>query len=249
VTEAEWLACESPQHMRAHLEEAERGSERKLRLFAVACCRRASRWFVDPCQGAAVDLLERYAEGVAPANELEAASSLATAITDRHSSLIYENREDVDADALDAAYHAAEAVAQATCIDAQSDGEPTYFHRLYDTISNTVDAAGYGAVADNRLNGRALPAQASERRVLADLLRCIIGNPFRPVAVDPGWLTSDVVSLATHIYAERAFDRLPVLADALQDAGCDHPDVLAHCRGPGPHARGCWVVDLVLGKA
>lgn len=78
------------------------------------------------------------------------------------------------------------------------------------------------------------------------LLRCIVGNPFRPVAFDPRWRSETAVALA----AERAFDRLPILADALEEAGCDHPDVLAHCRDPHqPHARGCWVVDLVLGKS
>jgi hypothetical protein len=82
----------------------------------------------------------------------------------------------------------------------------------------------------------------------AALLRCIAGNPFRPVMLDPSWLTSTVVALAESIYADRAFDRLPILADALQDAGCENEDVLAHCRGAGPHARGCWVVDLLLGK-
>jgi len=71
----------------------------------------------------------------------------------------------------------------------------------------------------------------------------------RTAILDPAWLTSTVVSLAEGIYAERAFDRLPILADALQDAGCENTDVLDHCRGPGPHVRGCWVVDLVLGKA
>lgn len=81
------------------------------------------------------------------------------------------------------------------------------------------------------------------------LLRCIIGNPFRPVAFDPRWRSEAAVALATGIYAERAFDRMPILADALEEAGCDHPDILAHCRGPGPHARGCWVVDLVLNKS
>jgi hypothetical protein len=81
-----------------------------------------------------------------------------------------------------------------------------------------------------------------------DLLREIIGNPFRPVAVDSAWLTSDVVALATGIYAEKAFDRMPILADALQDAGCENEDILTHCRGPGPHVRGCWVVDRLLGK-
>jgi hypothetical protein len=83
----------------------------------------------------------------------------------------------------------------------------------------------------------------------ATFLRDIFSNPFRPVAVDPAWLTSTVVALARSIYDERAFDRLPILADALEDAGCDSADVLDHCRGDGPHVRGCWVVDLLLGKA
>jgi hypothetical protein len=78
--------------------------------------------------------------------------------------------------------------------------------------------------------------------------RDVFGNPFRPVAVDPAWLTSTVVQLAIGIYTDRAFDRLPILADALQDAGCEDADILGHCRGPGPHVRGCWVVDPVLGK-
>ncbi len=81
-----------------------------------------------------------------------------------------------------------------------------------------------------------------------EVVRCIVGNPFRPVAFDPRWRTETAGALASGIYAERAFDRLPILADALEEAGCDHPDVLAHCRGPGPHARGCWVVDGLLGK-
>jgi hypothetical protein len=81
-----------------------------------------------------------------------------------------------------------------------------------------------------------------------DILREICGNPFRPVTVAPSWLTATVVSLAEGIYADRAFDRLPILADALQDAGCDNEDILAHCRSDGPHVRGCWVVDRLLGK-
>ncbi len=80
------------------------------------------------------------------------------------------------------------------------------------------------------------------------VLRCIVGNPFRPVEFDPVWRSETAVALAAGIYAERAFNRLPILADALEEAGCDHPDVLAHCRGTGRHARGCWVVEGVLGK-
>jgi hypothetical protein len=69
-----------------------------------------------------------------------------------------------------------------------------------------------------------------------------------PVRLDPAWQTPTVLALARGIHANCAFDRLPILADALQDAGCDNEDILSHCRGDGPHVRGCWVVDLVLGK-
>jgi hypothetical protein len=81
------------------------------------------------------------------------------------------------------------------------------------------------------------------------LLRDIVGNPFRPVSYNPRWHTSTVLGLGQTIYADRAFDRLPILADALEEAGCDSADILAHCRGHGPHVRGCWVVDQILGKA
>jgi hypothetical protein len=69
------------------------------------------------------------------------------------------------------------------------------------------------------------------------------------VAFDPRWRSSDVLGLAQAAYDNRAFDRLPLLADAVMDAGCGDEAILGHCRGPGPHVRGCWVVDLVLGKA
>ena len=84
------------------------------------------------------------------------------------------------------------------------------------------------------------------QRVSCDLTRCVFGNPFRPAAkLDPRWRTSTVLALAAGIYAERAFDRMPILADALMDAGCGNADVLGHCRAETPHCRGCWVVDLV----
>jgi hypothetical protein len=83
------------------------------------------------------------------------------------------------------------------------------------------------------------------------VLHCVFGNPFRPVIVDPGWLDWNgriIPKLADAIYDERRFDDLPILADALEDAGCDNADILDHCRQPGEHARGCWVIDLLLGK-
>ncbi|MBP3959973.1 hypothetical protein J8F10_32425 [Gemmata sp. G18] len=79
-------------------------------------------------------------------------------------------------------------------------------------------------------------------------MRDIFGNPFRPVVFSPYWRTDTAVSLARQMYESRDFSAMPILADALQDAGCDNDDVLSHCRAPGEHVRGCWVVDLVLGR-
>ncbi|HEY1378110.1 MAG TPA: hypothetical protein VGF55_15015 [Gemmataceae bacterium] len=85
------------------------------------------------------------------------------------------------------------------------------------------------------------------------MLHDVIGPlPFRPVAVDPAWLAwnhGTVPAIARRVYDERAFHDLPILADALEDAGCTDADILAHCRQGGEHVRGCWVVDLILGKA
>jgi hypothetical protein len=80
------------------------------------------------------------------------------------------------------------------------------------------------------------------------VIREVFCNPFRPVSLDPRWRTSAVLDLARSMYESRDFAAMPILADALEEAGCDDADVLAHCRGDGPHVRGCWVVDLVLRK-
>ncbi|HVL13620.1 MAG TPA: hypothetical protein VM529_13715 [Gemmata sp.] len=87
-------------------------------------------------------------------------------------------------------------------------------------------------------------------RTIIHVLHDIFGPlPFRDVPVAPAWLTSDVTALARGVYVEKAFDRMPILADALQDAGCDNDEVLNHCRAAGwEHVRGCWVIDLLLGK-
>jgi hypothetical protein len=89
---------------------------------------------------------------------------------------------------------------------------------------------------------------ASEHQAQLTILRCLVGNPFRSVVLDPAWLTNDVRGLAATAYGDRAFDCLPILADALEEAGCTDEAILSHLRGPGPHARGCWVVDSVLDK-
>ncbi|VTR91873.1 Uncharacterized protein (Fragment) OS=uncultured bacterium PE=4 SV=1 [Gemmata massiliana] len=95
---------------------------------------------------------------------------------------------------------------------------------------------------------RAIATSDIQQAVTVAVLRDIFGNPFRPVTFSPSWRTSTAVTLAAQMYESRDFSAMPILADALQDAGCDSADVLDHCRGPGPHVRGCWVVDLVLGK-
>ncbi|MCE9565142.1 MAG: hypothetical protein K8U57_24180 [Planctomycetes bacterium] len=88
-----------------------------------------------------------------------------------------------------------------------------------------------------------------ERIAHCNLLRDIFGNPFRPVAFAAEWRTSTVVALAQEMYGSRDFSPMPILADALQDAGCDNDDILTHCRDAnGVHVRGCWVVDTILGK-
>jgi hypothetical protein len=94
-------------------------------------------------------------------------------------------------------------------------------------------------------------AEPGETGAQAALLRDVFGNPFRRVTLAPAWLSwrdGTTAKIARALYQDRAFERLPIVADALEDAGCDNPDMLAHCRGEGPHVRGCWVVDLLLGK-
>ena len=90
------------------------------------------------------------------------------------------------------------------------------------------------------------PADAKR---FSQTVRDIFGNPFRAVAFDPKWRTEAAVGLALRMYDDRDFAAMPILADALEEAGCEDADILAHCREPGVHVRGCWVVDLVLGKA
>jgi len=92
----------------------------------------------------------------------------------------------------------------------------------------------------------------AERLAQCRLLRELFGNPFRPVAVEPAWRTPAVLAIAQHIYEREVFAELPVLADALEDAGCADGRLLGHCRGEppdqAPHTRGCWALDAVLGK-
>jgi hypothetical protein len=123
--------------------------------------------------------------------------------------------------------------------------EAAYFASLLDPIAAATSASSLAAEAV----GDVTDPDTNERHAQVALLREIFGNPFHPVVFNPAWRTSDVVSLARQMYESRDFGAMPILADALQDAGCDNTDILNHCRDTSlTHVRGCWVVDMLLGK-
>ncbi|MDB5306923.1 MAG: hypothetical protein JWO38_1125 [Gemmataceae bacterium] len=249
MTEAEWVACPDPMPMLEFLKG--KASDRKLRLFAVACCRRGERHFIDPCQSKAVQAVERYADDRSAAKAMTDAEHAVR----RFDAIYFDER----APGHEAAYRTACVVIQATADRPLerlcSRNSP---HWLDDVVWGTASAAGYAAIKAEEGAGRHYDdwdyhvdldrAIAAENVILAALFREVFGNPFRPVAADPSWLTSTTVALASGIYRDWAFDRLPVLADSLQDAGCENDGVLVHCRSEGLHVRGCWVIDLLLGK-
>jgi len=115
-------------------------------------------------------------------------------------------------------------------------------------ISNAVEYIQRGRDALENKEGRKVREVELAESAAASILHDIFGNPFRPVTLDPRWRTSSVIDLAGAIYEERAYERMPILADALMDAGCDSEDMIAHCRGNEAHVRGCWVLDLLLDR-
>ena len=230
MTEAEWLACDDPKPMLESLRD--KASDRKLRLFAVACCRRLSGLVSDSLADDAVRIAERHAEGFAAGDELGRAAAAVSATLDGF-----------DFNTAPLSAHAALALARkATHPDAWRAARGILVNATWEVATAAFRAAGGSDAAQDR-------AEKAENAAQADLLRDIFGNPFRPATLDPAWRTPTAVALAGQMYESRDFGAMPILADALQDAGCDSDEVLDHCRGPGPHVRGCWVVDLVLGKA
>lgn len=278
MTEAEWNAGTDPQPMLEFLRAG--ASDRKLRLFAVACCRRILHLLnVDYCRSSrgAVDLLERRAEGISGDHEMRRLA------------------QQVSSDAMDAAHIigrpdeadfyavscAAEAVESACLMNAANTARTSARAIAYaalalngiETYEGVVTAWSVGSPewspkapykrkapfrsweGDWRTGEEAVRNQPdfigaydTERAAECRLLRDLLGNPFRPVTLDPAWRTATVNQLAEGIYEEKAFDRMPILGDALEEAGCSNADILNHCRQPGEHAKGCWVVDLLLGK-
>jgi hypothetical protein len=135
---------------------------------------------------------------------------------------------------------------QAECIPAKA----LLVENLDYYAADAAASATRVADADGRyLADPVLGQQQAEAAAHADLLRCIFGAPFRQPTFDPAWRTETAVALALQQYENRNFTLIPILGDALADAGCPDGDVLEHCRGTGPHVRGCHVVDLVLGRS
>ena len=242
MTEAEWRTSGHPGEMVAHLQtlgkHRQPGAGRKPRLFSVACCRRIEHLMDSPDSRAAVAFADAHAgvpmKGLRGRGPVERA---ARAVYRAAATRLAELAPGHEPDGSDTACLAAHAAVWVVAPDATA-------------AARHIQSSAVSAVMTFVIprGSDELDTFFAEQQAQADLLRCVFGNPFRPVAVDPDWRTATVVALATTIYEGRAWDRLPVLADAREDAGCADPDVLGHLRGPGPHARGCWVVDLLLGK-
>jgi hypothetical protein len=198
----------------------------------VACCRGIWEGLRDVRSRTAVEVAERFADGLVSAEALRTAYQAAYDAVDDCLDLHPFSEDQAIAAYLSAAANVDE-------IDLETDATEQ------DGVA--LHAAGYAI--DKSLSESDLPQAISQTgRRQGILLREIVGNPFRPVSFSPEWRTSTAVALATQMYESGDFITMPILADALQDAGCDSDDILDHCRQPGTHVRGCWVVDLVLGK-
>jgi hypothetical protein len=256
MTETEWTSAVSCHPMLAYL--GARAGDRKRRLFACACCQRYWNWVEGTPAARVIEVAEAFADGLATEDELRAARKNADATATQFYAL-YGERFEVRPYVVH--MHASACAAAATppsyrpAINTFATSAATYAAQTYaNSVGERIEPVGDAWRERKR----------AEDAVQASVLRDIIGNPFRTVAFDPLWRTTDVVLLARGIYEERAFDRMPILADALQDAGCNSDDLLDHLRDPalvprehpagasGPppvaHARGCWALDLALGK-
>jgi hypothetical protein len=230
MTEAEWLASADPTAMLWMLSDA--ASNRKLQLFTAACCRRVHQHYGSIWELEHADLwlavLERSADGVAEPNEW-----------DRALELLRQKRNDIKdrtEDMLGAHFCAF------LCAIAIDDDAPSA--ALWASVNANIALSDFPRRPEvDEVAG------SPESKIQAPLLRDIFGNPFRPISFPAAWRTDTALSLAQQMYDSRDFGAMPILADAIEDAGCENEDILSHCRDTSlTHVRGCWVVDLVLGK-
>jgi hypothetical protein len=155
------------------------------------------------------------------------------------------NADDPDPETLRAAYELA-----MDAVDEIAAPRATDDRTFRASQAAACSAAAVGSPDFNALffGVEAALAEPAARPEIMTIVRDIFGNPFRPVVFSPQWRTDTAVALARQMYESRDFGAMPILADALQDAVCDSEDILSHCRCDGPHVRGCWALDLVLGK-
>jgi hypothetical protein len=250
MTEAEWLTCEDPAPMLEFLRG--KASERKLRLFGCACCRRAWHLITDPRSRGAIEVAERFADGAGTGEELATAHRGAAEVA------LDVWQAPRQGWGVDDTFHAALAAAYTSAFLEAAVWDLLWEESVlgpegFDSVGIARGASkqmglSLGFCPPQMLTDGLRAESLKEWTPHANLLGEIFGNPFRPVTFSPSWHADTAVSLARTMYDSRDFSAMPILADALQDASCDNIDILDHCRGPGPHVRGCWVVDLVLGK-
>jgi hypothetical protein len=239
VTENEWLACVDPMPMleflRAKVAKSAVG-RRKLRLLACGCVRHFWEVMVDVWDRDAVFVAESYADGEVDKEELLEARAAARDMRKRKSKF------------KTPASPKTAAKGPSLTWPAQLVAVPAAWDAATWTLRDCADTAWLLARDSNPFDNKKSASYTGEQRWQAGLVREIFGNPFRVVTFASAWRSSDVLALAKGIYEEHAFERMPILADALQEAGCDNDVILNHCRGQGPHVRGCWVIDLILGE-
>jgi hypothetical protein len=224
MTESEWLIATAPQKMLEFLRG--KASDRKLRLFACACCRHYGHLLKDERCRQAVSVAERFSDELATAGELSEAEEAVWGA---------DQSGELAVDGLGPA-------CVYCCYRAEDGSYPSGF--AAEVANQMLVAAGDEITSD--------AAYDAACGVLSNFLRCVFGNPFHPLPpITPSvfaWNDGTIPKLAQAIYEDRVFDRLPILADAVEEAGCSDPDLLGHLRGPGSHVRGCWAVDLILGR-
>jgi hypothetical protein len=245
MTPEEWERCTDPQELLRFLRA--KASERKLRLFAVACCRRLWPWIGDGSRArAAVETAERFADGACSAEELRAAEAgVSREVIEWENWVPYESADKGSLEATHAALAATDVGWHAAGTAAMRAQQATWEGGAVfetDKKDRRVYPLSYGDTA-----------RASERVAQASPLRFLFGNPFRPPpAIVPAVLAYNggaARRLAEAIYEGRRFGDLPILADLLEVAGLTDAALLGHLRGLGPHVLGCFALDLLLGRS
>jgi hypothetical protein len=247
VTEKEWLTAREPDDLLEFLRE--RASDRQFRLFICACCRRflplmpkKPQHDLNLCEKY-IAYGEKFAEGLITWPKLQSPFNEMEPVIVSHDGYLaaYAARMATDRDIAGSTrpmLRGRNLIAHPASTGAQYSR--TVVGRL---LATSKTSKGSTPTAKKRM------ATIAEKRYQIEILHDIFGNPFQPITFDPSWQTSTVISLALQVYDSRDFSLMPILADALQDADCDNQDVLNHCRGPGPHVRGCWVIDRLRAKS